>query len=214
MAARSSALNAVDVLSLTPLITVLWLQTKSKLLAAKHMLQRVQASASRRPKCAAAQRQRKHPTQTAAGSPRTSRQRNGRVDISDVSAAGTTASAFQQADSQPLQALGCSLSRPHAPLANGALRSAHIELQDAHVGCPGGQQSCPSSQASQEEAEEGFCVICMESPPAILFNPCWHAIACAQKVLSDANACPMCRCEVQAAVLLASKAAKTTMFHA
>ena len=61
------------------------------------------------------------------------------------------------------------------------------------------------AQAYADEEYDSLCVICMEAAPAVMFQPCLHAVACkacASKVAACSNACPMCRCEVHLAVPL------------
>ena len=64
--------------------------------------------------------------------------------------------------------------------------------------------------ATRYHADDDYdrlCVICLEAAPAVMFQPCLHAVACAacaSKVAARNNECPMCRCHVQAALPLAA----------
>lgn len=47
----------------------------------------------------------------------------------------------------------------------------------------------------EDELQE-LCAICMEDPIQVLFEPCYHAIACATcaaKVATKTKECPVCR---------------------
>ncbi len=57
--------------------------------------------------------------------------------------------------------------------------------------------------STDDDNDDGVCVICMEAAAAVAFQPCLHAVACAQcalKITARSNGCPMCRNHIQSAV--------------
>ncbi len=72
---------------------------------------------------------------------------------------------------------------------------------------PRGEAAALARCRTDDDGDDGLCVICMEAAAAILFQPCLHAVACAAcalKIAARSNECPMCRSHVQSAVPIAA----------
>eukprot|EP00756_Hemistasia_phaeocysticola_P064936 Hpha_TRINITY_DN8168_c1_g1::TRINITY_DN8168_c1_g1_i1::g.172138::m.172138 len=55
----------------------------------------------------------------------------------------------------------------------------------------------------EQEGQEG-CVVCMERPKEVVFEPCRHFCCCKVCAIACEDKCPMCTQDVEGSVFLAS----------
>jgi len=71
---------------------------------------------------------------------------------------------------------------PHVP---------HVPIANPYANVPAGDV------AAEAEAEDRFCVVCMEQKKSVVVLPCKHLCLCKGCAkLDDMKVCPMCRCEI------------------
>ena len=96
------------------------------------------------------------------------------------------------------------LGAPHAPAAS---RNATRPIKQDTSRHAAGLELHPHGASKTHEDGQELCAICLEETPAVVFQPCQHAIACmacSVNIASRTKECPMCRCPIEAAVPLAA----------
>jgi hypothetical protein len=54
----------------------------------------------------------------------------------------------------------------------------------------------------EEQEEDPDCIVCMDKPKSMIFDPCGHLLvckACCDLILSRGYPCPNCRAKIQSA---------------
>ena len=159
-------------------------QVKARLLAAKNLLLKLRSSGSSSSSPSAASRQR-----AACGN---SSQLQSQDPPHGCQMVHDAKNPFLPLPMRPVR-------QPNLPSAHSSHHRAAQDIQPAvHAGMAG---------QNPDDDYDGVCVICLEAAPAVIFQPCLHAVACAacaSKVAARNNECPMCRCPVHAALPLTS----------
>ncbi len=112
---------------------------------------------------------------------------------------GSAADSGSQADS--VAARQSSFFVPETQLTSEAALNL---LEPGHAAegrtSPFNQEDCAEAQQGLDINDDQSCVICMEAPAQICFQPCGHAItckACAGRVWAKTRECPFCRAPLQ-----------------
>jgi hypothetical protein len=102
----------------------------------------------------------------------------------------------------------CGDAHPCTPCTAGSdgdeVRRLKQQLEEAEAGRALAEEGVQRfKQATQQQADDATCVICMERPTESVFGPCGHKCcchACAQKTLGAGSSCPICRTAIQQAI--------------